>query len=100
MPAYEIAFAESVEKHLNALTARDRQTILAAISRSLRHEPTVITRNRKPMRPNPLAAWELRVGNFRVYYRVFVEPDRMVEIAAVGVKRGDEIWIGGERVDL
>lgn len=32
------------------------------------YQPTVETKNRKPMRPNPLAPWELHVGGFRVYY--------------------------------
>jgi hypothetical protein len=31
------------------------------------------TRNRKPLRDNPLADWELRVGRFRVFYEVDAE---------------------------
>ena len=31
------------------------------------HQPAVEMRNRKPMRPNPVAPWELRIGNLRVY---------------------------------
>ena len=40
------------------LTARDRTTALAAIERQLTHEPLKETRNRKPLRPNPIAPWE------------------------------------------
>jgi len=52
------------------------------------------------MRPNPLAPWELRLGDLRVYYRVIEEPKKIVEIAAVGIKQREQIWIAGERADL
>jgi len=52
------------------------------------------------MRPNPLAPWELRLGNLRVYYRVMEEPIKLVEIAAVGIKIREEVWIAGERADV
>ena len=99
MARYDIVFAEAVEVHLNALAARDRRIVLDGIEELLSHQPLVETRHRKPMRPNPLAAWELRLGDLRVYYRVRGE-ERIVDIAAVGIKRRNEIWIGGERTEL
>ena len=64
------------------------------------HEPTVETRNRKPMRPNPIAAWELRIGDFRVYYDVVTEPDPAVSVLAIGVKSHNRVTIGGVEVQL
>lgn len=49
------------------LTVRQQRIVLDAVDRQLAHQPAVETRNRKPMRPNPLAPWELRIGNLRVY---------------------------------
>ena len=97
---YTIHFAEAVEAHLNALATRDRRACLDGIKQQLTHEPSVETRNRKPMRPNPLAAWELRIGHLRVYYRVVEEPRPVVQIAAVGVKKREQVWIAGKRVTL
>jgi mRNA-degrading endonuclease RelE of RelBE toxin-antitoxin system len=97
---YEIDFAPEVKKHLKALTARQRTIVYEGIEAQLSHQPLVETRNRKLMRPNPLAPWELRLGDLRVYYRVTEEPKKMVEIAAVGIKQRDQIWIAGERADL
>jgi hypothetical protein len=74
--------------------------VFDAVDEQLAHEPTVETRNRKPMRPNPLAPWELRVGELRVYYDVEEEPDRLVIILAVGVKDRSRLIIGGEEVEL
>ncbi len=68
--AYRIEFTPQADEHLAALTARDRATLLAQVGRQLIHRPMVETRSRKPMRPNPLAPWELRVGRLRVYYDV------------------------------
>ena len=36
--------------------------------------------------PNPVAPWELRLGNPRVYYDVETGPDGLVMVWAVGVK--------------
>ena len=36
---YAVEFAQSVEDHFRALTARDRRTVLAAINRQLLDEP-------------------------------------------------------------
>lgn len=98
--AYQIEFAADVEAHLKALSARQRVAALEGIEKHLTHQPALETRNRKPMRPNPLAAWELRLGELRVYYRIVEEPHRVVQIAAVGVKKRSQVWIGGEEVEL
>ncbi len=52
------------------------------------------------MRPNPLAPWELRIGQLRVYYDVEEEPDPVVVILAVGIKVRNRVWIGKEVFDL
>jgi mRNA-degrading endonuclease RelE of RelBE toxin-antitoxin system len=62
-------------------------------------KPTAETTNRKPMRPNPLAPWELRIGALRVYYEV-KEPDLVVNVLAVGVKDRNIVRICGEEIAL
>ena len=52
------------------------------------------------MRPNPVAPWELRIRNLRVYYDVEEEPDPVVFIRAVGIKERDRVRIGREVIDL
>jgi hypothetical protein len=42
--------------------------VLGAVEKQLEFQPDIETRNRKPMRPNPLAPWERRIGTLRVYY--------------------------------
>ena len=64
------------------------------------HEPKVETRNRKPMRPNPVAPWELRIDPLRVYYDVQEEPEHLVMVRAVGVKERNQVRIGHEVIDL
>ena len=70
---YEIRFAESVGSHLRWLTGSERTKVLNAIRRQLMHTPLVEARNRTPLRPNPLAPWELRVGALRVFHEVVSE---------------------------
>jgi hypothetical protein len=52
------------------------------------------------MRPNPLAPWELRIGDLRVYYDVTEEPEPLVSVRAVGIKRRREVRIGKEVIEL
>jgi mRNA-degrading endonuclease RelE of RelBE toxin-antitoxin system len=96
---YRIEYAPATVAHLQALTARQRARVLDAVDEQLSHQPNVETRNRKPMRPNPLAPWELRVEECRVYYDVEVDPEPIVMVLAVGVKDRDRVIIGGEEVE-
>lgn len=98
--AYRIEYSPDAEGHLRVLTARQRSTVLSTVERQLSHEPAVETRNRKPMRPNPVAPWELRIGQLRVYYDVEQGPAKLVAIRAVGIKRRNRLFIGGEEMQL
>ena len=84
---YTVEFAASVEAHFRALTARDRATAIAAINRQLLHEPLKETRNRKPLRPNPVAPWELRVGPLRIFYERLVGRGKPKKAALAAVAR-------------
>ena len=74
--------------------------MINAVERQLLDQPTVETRNRKPMRPNPIAPWELRIGQLRVYYEVEEEPGQRVNILAVGIKERNRVRIGRKIVEL
>ena len=98
--AYVIEYSPEAEDHLRRLTTRQQRTVLDTVDRQLVNEPNVETRNRKPMRPNPVAPWELRIGDLRVYYEVKNEPHLVVRVLAIGVKERNEVRIGGERIKL
>lgn len=97
---YRIEYSPDAEDHLRGLTAQQQAISLDTVDAQLMHQPTVETRNRKPMRPNPVAPWELRIGNFRVYYDVEEDPEPVVSIRAVGVKERDRVRIGKEVIEL
>lgn len=99
MPYY-IEYSPDAEAHLRALTARQRAIVLDTVDEQLTHQPMVETRNRKPMRPNPLAPWELRMGDLRVYYDVQEKPEAVVYIRAVGIKERNRVRIGGKVIEL
>lgn len=98
--AYRIQFTASAEEQLARLTARQRAVVLDAVRMQMRYEPLQETRNRKQLRPNPFAPWELRVGSLRVFYEVdALEPD-LVNILAIGIKKGNRLLIAGEEIDI
>lgn len=97
---YEIELTREADKHLAVLGATERKSVLDSLAPRLAHEPTVETRNRKQLRPNPVAPWEPRIGRLRVYFDVEDEPRRVVRILAVGVKVRNRGRIGAEEVEL
>lgn len=90
---YKITITEDGERQLRALPARDRRTLTAAIVSRLEHQPTMVSKAVKRLRPNPLAAFELRAGNLRALYNVEGEE---VVILIVGRKIGNKLIVEEE----
>lgn len=85
---FEIVVHELAESELAELRTFDRRLLLDAMESQLTHQPTQATRNRKRLeglRPSfehvpPI--WELRAGDFRVFYDVD-ESINIVNVRAV-----------------
>ncbi len=85
---YAIRYDPSAVDDLRGIEAYYQRSILAAITTHLTRTPTVRTKRRKPL-PNlayPWEAippiWELRVGEYRVFYDVS-KVDHLVIVRAV-----------------
>lgn len=85
---YEIRYSAGVEDDLMQLRVFMRRQVLDAVREQLSHAPTKTTRRRKvlPGLDPPFDAdppiWELRVGEYRVFYDVD-EVERTVYVRAV-----------------
>ncbi len=97
---FQIIFSEVAKMHLRGLTARQRSLVLDTVDEQLAHQPTTETRNRKLMKPNPVAPWELRIGNICVYYSVEEGTTPVTKIHAIGVKVRERVHFEGEEMDL
>lgn len=98
--AYIIEFADCVKQHFKHLNANQRSLVMDGIEKQLFHEPLKETRNRKPLRPNPIAPWELRIGDLRVFYDITSDEPNIVKILAIGYKEGNTLFIAGKAVKL
>ncbi len=96
---FEIEFTSEAEQDLKSFRKHEQNEILDAIEVQLRYEPTVETRNRKRLRPNQTAEWELRVGKFRVFYDVD-EQGHVVSVEAIGLKVGSKVFFRGKEQAL
>ncbi len=96
---FEIEFATEAEQDLRWFRKNEQNEILDAIHGQLRYEPTVETRNRKRLRPNQTAEWEMRVDKFRVFYDAD-DIVRIVIIEAVGLKIGNRLYLRGKEREL
>jgi len=96
---YVVEFTESAIEDLRCLRKHEQEIIVDAIEQQLVHEPLTATRNRKPLRPNNLSQWELRVDRFRVFYDVTAK-DAVVIVKAVGWKEHNKLYIRGKEFQL
>jgi len=92
---FAIRFAEGAILELEALRAYDHRRVVDEIEAALTHEPGRPSRHRKrlvgvvPPWEQVRPVWELRVGEYRVYYDVD-EENRQVVIRAVRRKPPDK----------
>ena len=96
---YDIEYTETAIADLQWFKKYEQNQILDGIDQQLRYQPTIETRNRKRLRPNTTADWELRIGDFRVLYDVD-EQVSIVEIKRIGEKRGNAFFFRWRQEDL
>jgi mRNA-degrading endonuclease RelE of RelBE toxin-antitoxin system len=96
---YRIVFTPSADEDLGWFRKTEQRIIVDAIIEQLRHEPMTTTRNRKPLRPNPIASWAIRVGEYRVYYDIDSAAS-LVTVRAVGYKDHNVLLIRGKEVRI
>jgi len=95
---FEVILVPSAEGDLAYYAKRQQMAILEALAQFLENDPDGETRRRKRLRDNPLAPWELRIGDFRAFYEV--RENQLVRVLAIGHKVHNELFIRGERVLL
>ena len=100
MPTYKIAVTEEAQTDLGYYTAFERKIIVSQIRERLSDQPKVETKNRKQLRENPIASWELRIGKYRVFYDVPETVSLLVVIVPVGHKDHNSLVIRGKEVQL
>ncbi|MBD3883314.1 type II toxin-antitoxin system RelE/ParE family toxin [Phormidium tenue FACHB-886] len=96
---FQISLTLAALEDLQGFRAYEQRQIIQAIEEQLQYQPTLLTRNRKRLRPNTLAEWELRIDAFRVFYDV----DKalpIVKIAAIGYKQGNILFVHGQEYEL
>jgi mRNA-degrading endonuclease RelE of RelBE toxin-antitoxin system len=92
---YSVTITPQAKAQLLSLTARERRIVEDGIAARLLDQPKSPSRAIKPLRPNPLAGYELRLGDLRAFYNVDEENVEVV-IVVVGRKVGNALVVGGE----
>jgi mRNA-degrading endonuclease RelE of RelBE toxin-antitoxin system len=92
---YRITISEVATSQLEFLPVRDQRIIEAGVLARLPLAPSVLSKAIKRLRPNSVAEFELRIGDFRVLYNV-EEAVQEVVLLIVGRKVGNSLFVGGE----
>lgn len=96
---FKVEFTPEAVEDMRLLRKYERKRVIEEIENQLVHQPTQEARNRKKLRPNKVAEWELRADKFRVFYDIDKE-NKVVKIEAVGYKKGRRLFIYGEEYRL
>ena len=94
---FRVELTRTAYGHIEALRPFDRRRVFDAIREQLTYTPAEQTGNKKLLRDNPVADWELRVEPFRVFYEVD-EKKRIVRVLAVGTKQGNKLFVAGQEI--
>jgi mRNA-degrading endonuclease RelE of RelBE toxin-antitoxin system len=92
---FDINLTDGALADLSWFAAYAQRIILDGIEVHLRYQPTLGSRKILAMRPNPVAGWELRLGDYRILYDVD-DTARTVTVQAIGEKRRDRLLIRGQ----
>ena len=95
---YEIHITEDAWRDLQYFKAYEQRLIATAVEVWLSRDATIESEQRKKLRPNMLAPWEVRAGKYRVFY--VVEEAQAVKIVAIGSKEHNDLFIRGKRVQI
>lgn len=95
---FEVRFVPSADEDLDHCQAQEQRVIRDAIEKFLEVDAGIENKRRKLLRPNPLAPWALRVGDFRVFYEI--RDQRVVRVLAVGHKVHNVLFIRGRRAEI
>jgi mRNA-degrading endonuclease RelE of RelBE toxin-antitoxin system len=96
--SFSIRLTESAVEDLDFYRKGERRITSDGIAMFLTQDANVESRRRKPLRPNRIAQWLLRIDNYRVFYGF--EEDGNVKVVAVGHKKHNDLYIRGKKVDL
>jgi mRNA-degrading endonuclease RelE of RelBE toxin-antitoxin system len=95
---HEVHLIQSAKEDLEYFESSAQRIITNGIEMFLMTDANVETKRRKQLRPNPLAPWELRIGDYRVFYDI--EEEDIVRILAVGKKVHNDLYIRGIKVEI
>jgi len=96
--SFSIRFTPSANEDLLSYPITQQRIIVDSIKRHLAHEANQETRRHKKLTDHPIAPWELRVGDFRVFYDI--RDEMVVKITAIGHKVHSDLFIRGKKVEL
>src|SRR5438105_14586058 len=96
---FSIDFTDTASDDLLWFREREQRIITDTIEVQLTHQPNVQRRNRKRLRPNQVAEWELRIQEYRVFYNVNAVTET-VEVQAVVLKIGSKLMAQGREFQL
>ena len=95
---FQVTLTPSADEDLKHYRAFEQRAIIDAIKVHLTLDANVETKRRKRLAGHPIAPWELRVGNCRVFYELATES--CVKVVAVGRKEHNHLFIRGKAVEL
>ena len=92
---FAVHLTKGAETDLSSLTRYAQRLVIEGLEVHLRWLPTQSSRRIKAMRPNPVAGWELRLGDYRVLYDVN-ERQQTVTVQVIGEKIGNRLLVRGQ----
>lgn len=94
---YSINITPDAQDDIRYFKAYEQRIITRSIREFLIRDARIETSRRKPLEPNQLGTWELRIDIYRIFYDIEAAT---VYITAVGYKDHNDLYIRGRKVKI
>ena len=92
---FDINLTDGAQADLRWFKTYAQRIIVDGIEVHLRYQPSIGSRKVIAMQPNPIAGWELRLGDYRILFDVD-EVERIVTVQVIGEKQGNRLIVQGQ----
>lgn len=98
--SYTIIITPDAREDIQYFKPYEQRIIVQGIRSYLTNDAFTDTKHRKHLDDNTIAPWEVRVDNYRIFYKPDEDALQTVVIVSVGHKEHNQLYIRGRKVQL
>jgi mRNA-degrading endonuclease RelE of RelBE toxin-antitoxin system len=97
---YTVIITPDAREDIRYFKPYEQRIISQGIRTYLTNDAFIESKHRKSLGENAIAPWEVRVENYRIFFKPDDEDTNSIVIVSVGHKEHNQLYIRGRKVQL